>query len=109
MPAMCGLTTIPLAPVRLQNQRRSEASRGLRRGLLFENRIAKRANLNCAFFFRVPGQQEWCRHFYFRFFRAGDTVFALNRRTSVEFQGKRIAGLRSVQTLGDRLVVRPRD
>jgi hypothetical protein len=36
--------------------------------MLFENRIAKRANPNCAFFFRVPGQEEWCRHFYFRFF-----------------------------------------
>ena len=58
MPAMCGLTTIPLAPVRLQNQRRSEASRGLRRGLLFENRIAKRANLNCAFFLECQGNRS---------------------------------------------------
>src|SRR5437667_7644876 len=47
---------------------KQRAFAGLRRGLLFENRMQKMRNPACASFFAVAKQAHSVPHFYFRFF-----------------------------------------
>jgi len=60
--------TARLAPVKNSRTSEARAFAGLRRGLLFENRMQKMRNPACASFFEVAKQAHSVPQFYFRFF-----------------------------------------